>query len=211
MKCCGEAIREATKIVTNGGLVVYPTDTVYGLGCDPFNVEAVKRVFLLKRRADKPLPILVSNLDLVDRLVNLGCVGRALASRFWPGALTIVAPLKEGVAVPDVLTCGSNTLGVRVPKHNCALSLLDSVRGVFVGTSANKSGDAPPLTLEDVFKSLGGGADLYLDAGRATLGKESTVVDVCGEGLKFIREGAIGREAVLEALREFQSINCIRE
>ncbi|MEM3733516.1 MAG: L-threonylcarbamoyladenylate synthase [Nitrososphaerales archaeon] len=206
VKCFREAIEEAAKIISDGGVVVYPTDTVYGLGCDPFNVKAVERVFLLKKRSDKPMPILVSGLEVAEKLVNLGGVGRMLASKFWPGALTIVSPLKKDVSLPEALTCGSKTLGVRVPRHSCALNLLNSVKGAMVGTSANRSGDAAPLTIEDAIKSLGFGADLYLDAGKATLGKESTVVEVCGEEVKFLREGAIRREAVLEALREFRRL-----
>ncbi|MFN3622040.1 MAG: L-threonylcarbamoyladenylate synthase, partial [Nitrososphaerales archaeon] len=171
-----------------------------------FNVEAVKRVFVLKKRSDRPLPILVSGLDVAEKLVNLGSVGRMLASKFWPGALTIVAPLKKDVALPDALTCGSKTLGVRVPMHSCALNLLNSVKGAMVGTSANRSGDTAPLTIEDAIKSLGSGADLYLDAGKATLGKESTVVDICGQELKFLREGAIRRETILEVLREMRRL-----
>lgn len=201
VKCAREAIEEAANIISVGGLVVYPTDTVYGLGCDPFNAEAVEKVFKLKKRPNRPLPILVSDLDLAEQLVELGRVGKELAYRFWPGALTIVAPLKKNLPLPDVLTCGFKTLGVRLPNHACILSLLKRVGGFLVGTSANRSGDAPPLTLEDAVRSLGGGADIYLDGGRATLGRESTVVDICGEGVRVVREGALGREVVFEALR----------
>lgn len=204
VKCLKEAIEEAANVITKGGLVVYPTDTVYGLGCDPFNAEAVKKVFLLKKRSDRPLPVLVSRLDLAEKLVDLGEVGRALASRFWPGALTIVAQLKKDVAIPEALTCGLKTLGVRIPNHTCALSLLERVGGFLVGTSANRSGDPSPLTLEEVIKSLGGGADLYIDGGKATLGKESTVVEVFGETIKVVREGAIGREIVLKVLKGYR-------
>ncbi|MEJ5293489.1 MAG: Sua5/YciO/YrdC/YwlC family protein, partial [Candidatus Methanosuratincola sp.] len=104
----GEAIRK-------GSIVVYPTDTVYGIGCDPRNADAVRRVFAAKRRETKPMPVLVDSLQSAEGLVELGEAGRILAKRFWPGALTIVAPLREGL--PGELTGGGQKLGVRVPNH----------------------------------------------------------------------------------------------
>ena len=199
---CGseEAIREAVRVVSQGGLVVYPTDTVYGLGCDPFNEEAVERVFKIKGRSGRPLPILVSSIERATQLVELGSVGATLAFNLWPGALTIVAPIKRGVILPENLTCGFKTLGVRVPNHSCALKLIEGVGGFLVGTSANRSGEKPSLTVDEAVKSLQHNVDLYLDGGRVVLGKESTVLDISGGKPNVVREGAISRERVFSVL-----------
>ncbi len=201
LACVGEAPAEAFSVVRAGGLIVYPTDTVYGLGCEPFHPQSVNRLVELKGRSGKPLPVLVSDIGCAERLVDLGSVGRALSSRFWPGALTIVAPIKSGVSLPSTLTCESGSLGVRVPNHRCALSLIKGVGGFLVGTSANRSGDRAPLTLEEAVRSLGYGADLYLDGGLTTLGKESTVLDVSSSEPIVVREGALRSEVIFRFLR----------
>jgi L-threonylcarbamoyladenylate synthase len=202
MRCSSEeAIEEAVRAIYRGGLVVYPTDTVYGLGCDPFNEEAVERVFRVKGRLSRPLPILVSSMERAERLVDLGSVGATLASNFWPGALTIVAPIKRGVPIPKNLTCGFTTLGIRVPNHSCALRLIEGAGGYLVGTSANRSGEKPSLTVDEAVKSLQQSVDLYLDGGSTALGKESTVLDISGEKPKVVREGAISKGTVFGVLR----------
>ena len=196
-----ESIKEAIRVISKGGIVVYPTDTVYGLGCDPFNEEAVERIFKVKGRSDKPLPILVSNVERAKQIVELGNVGVTLVSNFWPGALTIIAPIKRGVNLPENLTRGFKTVGVRVPNHDCALKLIEGVGGFLVGTSANKSGEKPSLTVDEAFKSLQHSVDLYLDGGKVRLGKESTILDISGEKPVVVREGAISRETVFAVIR----------
>jgi len=195
-----KAISEAVGLISKGGLVVYPTDTVYGLGCDPFNAEAVEKIFRVKGRSGKPLPILVSSIKKAEQLVNLGKVGLTLASNFWPGALTIVAPIRRGVSLPEALTSGSEKLGVRFPNHECALRLIEGAGGFLVGTSANRSGEKPPLTVDEAVRSLKYGVDIFLDGGKVTLGKESTVLDVCGEKPVVIREGAISKGKIFGVL-----------
>jgi L-threonylcarbamoyladenylate synthase len=204
MKCFdAKAISEAVALISRGGLVVYPTDTVYGLGCDPFNDGAVEKIFRVKGRSGKPLPILVSDIEKAEQLVDLGKVGLMLASEFWPGALTIVAPIRRGVALPKALTSDSKRLGIRVPNHECALRLIEGAGGFLVGTSANQSGEKPPLTVDEAIRSLRYGVDIFLNGGRVTLGKESTVLDVCGLKPVVIREGAISKEKIFGALRSY--------
>jgi len=202
MQCASEeAIKEAVRVVSQGGLVVYPTDTVYGLGCNPFNEDAVDRIFKVKGRPSRPLPILVSSIEKAGQLVELGNVGAALASKFWPGALTIVAPIKVNISLPENLMCGFKTLGVRVPNHNCALKLIEGAGGFLVGTSANRSGEKPSLTVEEAVNSLQHSVDFYLDGGRVVLGKESTVLDISREEPVVVREGAISKETIFSVLR----------
>lgn len=202
LRCDSEgAITEAVRVVSQGGLVVYPTDTVYGLGCDPFDEKAVERIFRVKGRPNRPLPILVSSLERARQLVELGDLGTALASNFWPGALTIVAPIKRGVHLPENLTCGFKTLGVRVPNHHCALRLIEGVGGFLVGTSANRSGEKPSLTVDEALQSLQQSVDIYLDGGRVVLGRESTVLDISVGKPVVVREGAISKEAISTVLK----------
>ena len=141
-----EAIERAIEVIEAGGLVVYPTDTVYGLGCDPFNVRAVERVFEVKGRAGKPLPVLASGLEEAMRIAEFGPPALRLARALWPGPLTLILPKKP--ALPDVVTCGLPSVGVRVPGHSFALELIRACGGFLIGTSANKSGrPAPRLSL----------------------------------------------------------------
>ncbi|MDG7029041.1 MAG: threonylcarbamoyl-AMP synthase [Nitrososphaerota archaeon] len=186
----GRAISRAAETVMRGGLVVYPTDTVYGLGCDPFNEEAVRRLFSAKGRGAKAVPVLCSSREKAADLVDLGPRGGELARRYWPGALTIVAPLK--MRVPDMLSQGPH-LGVRVPDHALCLELVASCGGWLAGTSANVSGAPSARSAGDALRQLGGTVDLILDGGPSP-GAGSTVVRVVGGTLTILRTGQIGVE-----------------
>jgi len=147
LKATSENIRVASEIVRDGGLVVYPTDTVYGLGCDPLNVKAVQRVFRVKGDRKKPLPILASSVADLEKIAGLSDRARKIAAKFWPGPLTIIVPKKS--ALPSVVTCGLGSVGVRVPKHDVAVQLIRLSGGLLVGTSANKMGEKPPRTASE--------------------------------------------------------------
>ncbi|MGB9659615.1 MAG: L-threonylcarbamoyladenylate synthase [Nitrososphaerales archaeon] len=196
VECNEEGLIKASEMVKKGKIVVYPTDTVYGLGCDPYNSTAIERLFELKSRECKPLPVLCSSIDIVKELVKLDERGLKLASKFWPGPLTIVA--KKNKTLPKILTCGSDKLGVRIPNHEGAKKLIELCGGSLVGTSANKSGLNSPRTPDEVLKLLGRGFDIMIDGGPTPLGKESTVIDVTGKRLKVIREGAIKASDLLK-------------
>lgn len=176
---------------------MFPTDTVYGIGCDPYNQSAVDRIFKIKRRKEnKPLPVLVGGVAEACKLVDLGKKARLLADQYWPGPVTIVAPLFDRSIAPKI-TAGTDRLGVRVPAEKCVLSLLQRCR-YLVGTSANRAGEVSPKSASDVLESGLQGFDFLLDGGPVGGGKESTIVDATN--LSIIREGAISSERILEIL-----------
>jgi len=183
------SIAKAAAIVRGGGLIVYPTDTVYGLGCDPFDARAVHRLFEAKGRASKPVPVLCSTEARADALVELSPRARKLAKENWPGALTIVAPLKK--ALPVELTQGASTLGVRVPAHEGCRRLISQCGGWLTGTSANLSGRPSARTATEASQQIGESVDLILDGGHL---KEmaSTVVKVVDNTVTILRTGPVG-------------------
>lgn len=190
----------AQRIVKEGGLVVYPTDTVYGLGCNPFNVTAVKRVFGVKGERRKPLPILASSIDSVEKIAFLLQEAKKIAKWFWPGPLTLVVPKKP--TLPDLVTCKLNSVGVRVPKHDVALKLISLSNGLLVGTSANKTGEKPPRTADEAAQQLGEEVDVILDGGPTTLGVSSTVVDLTSKKPRILREGPMSLKEISEVLSQ---------
>ncbi len=198
LKTTSQNIRVASQIVSNGGLVVYPTDTVYGLGCDPFNVKAVKRVFRVKGDRKKPLPILACSVADLEKIARLSDVARKIAAKFWPGPLTVIVPKKP--ALPDIVTNDLDSVGVRVPKHDMAIQLIRLSEGLLVGTSANKTGQKPACTASEALEQLGEEVDVVLDGGKALLEKPSTVADLTTEEPKILREGPVALKDILEAL-----------
>jgi L-threonylcarbamoyladenylate synthase len=192
-------VTAAAEVVRAGGLVVYPTDTVYGLGCDPFNVATVRRLIRIKGTRDKPLPILSSSLDDVERVAELSEQARRIASRFWPGPLTLVLPKKS---LPTEVTFSLPTVGIRIPDHRLALSLIRWSGGVLVGTSANKAGVSPPTTAAEAYECLGNEVDIVLDGGQAKIGASSTVLDLTAKTPKVLRRGPASPKEVLGFLKE---------
>ena len=183
------SMRRAAELVRGGRVIAYPTDTVYGLGCDPFSEPALKRLFEAKGRGAKAVPVLCSSAAKAEEVVGFSERARSLATANWPGALTIVAPLKR--AVPHMLTQGSGALGVRVPAHPPCLKLGELCGGWLTGTSANVSGRPSANTAEDAGSQLGSAVDLVLDGG-VRGGRESTVERVVGEEVTILRTGPVG-------------------
>jgi len=175
--------------VAGGGLIVYPTDTVYGLGCDPRNPAAVERLFLAKGRGAKAVPVLCAGMAQAEEYVRLSPRALELARRYWPGALTIVAPLAK--PVPERLHQGTEKLGVRVPGSTGCVRLIKKCGGALVGTSANISGMPASRTAEEAMRHLGPSVDLIIDGGRLG-GIESTVVEVTDDDIIILRKGSIG-------------------
>jgi L-threonylcarbamoyladenylate synthase len=188
-----QPVAEAVAIFKSGGVVAFPTDTVYSLGCDYRNREAVFRIYEVKGRPSrKALPILLGGIGQIDGVaLDFPDVAWKLAAKFWPGALTLV--LKKRPSVPDFITAGSDTVAVRVPAHPVALALVKGLGAPIVGTSANLSGQPSALNAEEVRASLGNRVDMVVDGGRVPGGKESTIIDVSGEKPVILREGAISR------------------
>ena len=193
-------IYKCASVVSSGGIVVYPTDTIYGIGCDPYNDVSVQRIFKIKaRNRRKPLPILAGRLEDVEKIVLLGKIGKLLARKFWPGALTIVSPLKDN-NISTHLTAGKRSIGVRIPNNNCILQLLKHCK-YLAGTSANTSGQKPPLSALEVMSSSLHHFDALLDGGTVNKGMESTIIDIVDPvAPKIIREGAIKSEQLRKVL-----------
>lgn len=184
------AITEAARIVKKGGLVAIPTDTVYGLGCDPASDAAVGALFEAKNRQSKAVPLLCADTATAEGLVEFNETALRLAGLHWPGALTVVAPLKAGSKLSRLLDQGSGFLGVRVPDSPVCISLARKVGGAITGTSANLSGQPSCRTASQVVDSLDGRVQLVIDGGRLK-GKESTVVKVSGKTVEVLREGSV--------------------
>jgi L-threonylcarbamoyladenylate synthase len=195
-----EQIKKAVDILKQGGVVAYPTDTVYGLGADIYNSNAVERVFEIKKRSkDLPLPVLIASKDQLRSLTaNIPSIANELIKRFWPGALTIV--FLKSVSVPDNVTAGSDKIAVRMPDHPIPLSIIKSLGKPITGTSANISGQPNPLTHVEVKAQLDENVDYIIEGGQCS-GVESTIVDVTTEQLVIIRRGAISEYQLKEYFR----------
>ena len=193
-----ENIREAARLVLEGGLIAYPTDTVYALGCDPFDLDAVDRLVKAKERIKGSLPILVSSLGEAERIGEINEKSAALARKFWPGPLTLIVQTRSNL--PGKVTDNSQSVGLRIPNHEATRRLILESGGAIVGTSANISGQRSLSTAEEVLRELGGRIDLVLDGGPTLLGRESTVVRIVGDEITVLREAAISRDDILKAL-----------
>lgn len=174
-----------------------PTDTLYGLSVDPFNVEAVHRVFAAKGRpADRATPLIAADMDQVSSQVGrLTSLGQALAGAFWPGPLTLIVPARPTLAA---VADKASSVAVRVPAHPVARALCRAAGIPLTATSANRSGRAPVADATQLDAELTAGVDLLLDAGRAPGGPPSTIVDTTGDRLRLVRLGAVPWERVLD-------------
>jgi L-threonylcarbamoyladenylate synthase len=186
----------AISILKGGGLVAFPTDTVYGLGALASNVEAIKRIYEVKQRPlSKAMPLLLSDYTEAEGVVvHISDIARLLMQKFWPGALTLV--FKKAAWLPAIVTAGGDTVALRVPNHQVAIALIKGVGMPLVGTSANKSGLNSPITAGEVKTQLGDKIDLIIDGGTSSLSIESTIVDVTFEPPRILREGAIPRTEI---------------
>ncbi len=183
-------LRKAVDIIKKGGLVIFPTDTVYGLGCNPFNEKALGRLFQVKKRvSNKPVPILVSSLKKAEEIAEFSSFAKKIASQYWPGALTLVLPAKP--KVPPSLLGRGDSVGIRIPNHQLTLLLIRGVGGYLIGTSANLSGRKPACTSEEAGEQLGEKVDMILDGGRCPIGNSSTVVDVISSPPRILRQGTL--------------------
>ena len=193
-----EDVREAAKLVLAGRLIAYPTDTVYGLGCNPFDSDAVERLVKAKERVRGSLPILVSSRADAEKLGEIDETARVLTDKFWPGPLTLVVSIRRNL--PSKVTGDSQLVGLRIPNHKIARELIQECGGAIIGTSANISGHPSLRTGDEVFRELEGRIDLVIDGGPAPLGRESTVVRISGDQVTIIREAAISQHDILKAL-----------
>jgi len=197
-----DVISTAVDIIERGGVVVFPTRSLYGLAVDAFNAKAVERVFKIKKRpSSKPLLILIKNRDELSRLVRkLPPAAECLMTHFWPGKLTIILEAIE--SLPKNLTSGSGKIGVRLPESPVALSLVTALNNPITGTSANISGKPGCSRASDLNASVLRKVDCVLDAGKLHKGIGSTVVDVSENKVELLREGSVPAEAVYTVLEE---------
>lgn len=185
-----DAIEAAAELLRNGGLVVFPTETVYGLGANLLNEKAVSRVYKIKRRPkDKPLTIHIADLKILNEMVSdIPRIARVFIKKFWPGPLTIVFDSRD-----------KRKLGFRMPSNTVARALIERSGVPVVAPSANLSGEKAPRDVSEVLKSLDNRMDMILDAGPAKVGIESTVIDVTEFPYRILREGAIPKSSLKDA------------
>jgi L-threonylcarbamoyladenylate synthase len=195
------AAGEAAHVLRAGGLVAFPTETVYGLGADATNGEAVARLYAAKERPSfNPLIAHVHDLEAAHRLGVLNADAEKLAAAFWPGPLTLVLPKAAGCAVSDLATAGLDTVAVRVPAHPIARAILKSFGKPVVAPSANRSGRVSPTTAAHVLADLRGRIDLIVNGGATSVGVESTIVACLDGAPALLRPGGIARADIERAL-----------
>jgi len=181
-----------------GELVVYPTDTLYGVGADPFNENSVKKVYIAKNRPfDMPLSLAVSNEKMMESIAVLNDNARKLIRKFLPGPLTIMLTKKPNL--PDILTSGSNQIGVRIPDHPFALRLIDKF-GPITSTSANLHSHQDPTEASVALKDLKGHVGILVDCGKTRFAEPSTIIDVSEGLVEIIRKGVVSQEQIENAL-----------
>ena len=187
----------AIESIKNGGVVIFPTDTVYGIGCDPYNEDAVERIYQLKNRdSRKPLPILAYSKQVLENIVEFDETASRIAEKFWPGGLTMVLPLKDDKL--KKLSRGTNTLAVRVPNNKCVLAFLKKCELV-VGTSANISGKEPFTDPQNIENELID-CDIFLNDGIIPSSGASTVIKIENGELKILRNGDISENDLVGEL-----------
>lgn len=195
-----DLIVDAARVIEKGKVVMFPTSFIYGLGADAFNVDAIDKVFRIKKRPyNKPLSVLVKNRKSLYRLVqDIPSYASIIMDRFWPGKITIVFKAKDDL--PENLTAGTNTIGVRIPEHPAASALVDVLNNPITGTSANFSGKSGCSQISDLDPLIADELDLILDAGPLKGGVGSTVIDVTGDAPAILREGSVPAKDIFAVL-----------
>jgi L-threonylcarbamoyladenylate synthase len=195
-----QEIEQACAILRRGGLVAFPTETVYGLGADASNAAAVRKIFAAKGRpADHPVIVHLAEASMLKRwAAEVPRAAWLLAQKFWPGPLTMV--LRRADSVSDLVTGGQDTIGLRVPAHAVARRLLNAFAGGIAAPSANRFGRLSPTSAEHVREELGGAVDCVLDGGPCAIGIESTIVDLSRDSPAVLRPGHISAEQIANAL-----------
>jgi L-threonylcarbamoyladenylate synthase len=197
VKCNKEGIEKASKIIKSGGIVVFPTDTVYGIGCNPYNKEAIQKIYKIKsRESSKSFPILAFSKDVAAKIVEFDKNAEKIAEKIWPGPLTLILKLTDEKLKASLNI--DNKIAIRVPKHQCTLELLEKCN-FLVGTSANISGTGPFRNPEECYQNIQD-FDLFLDGGTITGGGESTIIEFEEGKLKIHREGVLTRKEIMKIL-----------
>jgi len=196
-----EVLEEAAAHLRGGRLVAFPTETVYGVGADASNAEAVARIFAAKGRPRfNPLIAHVESVEAAERVGVFGPDARVLAAAFWPGPLTLVVPRREGARIVDLATAGLPTVGIRVPGYRLARTLVEAVGRPIVAPSANRSGHVTATTARHVAEDLGTRVALVIDGGPTPVGLESTILGLAEDEVLLLRPGGVPREAIERVL-----------
>ena len=190
-----EVIERVAEVLRIGGVIVYPTETLYGLGANALDVQAAYKVFEIKGRdITKPISLAFMDLKHAKKFVYLTPIAEKLAERFLPGPLTII--LNSRIVFDEIF--GGDKISIRIPDHPAAKALLNQTKFPITATSANLTGGKDPAEIKDVLEQLGDRVDLILDAGKCKYGKPSTVVDATTDEIKIIREGVIPKEEIMK-------------
>ena len=194
VNCDKEGIEKASQIINQGGIVIFPTDTVYGIGCNPYNKESVRKIYDIKSRdISKPFPVLVYSKEIAEKIALFDEFTKKIVERHWPGPLTIILKLidenlKKSLNVTD-------KIAVRIPNHKCTLELLKECN-FLVGTSANISGHTSFTNPDECFNNIQK-YDVFVDGGIITSKSESTIIEIENEEIKIIREGSLSYDEIL--------------
>ncbi|MEK6956699.1 MAG: L-threonylcarbamoyladenylate synthase [Thermoproteota archaeon] len=195
VSCDKKGVEIAVTSIHNGGVIVFPTDTVYGLGCDPYNHEAVKKIYKIKKReSSKLFPILAYSKKELSDIVVFDEKSNKIAEKFWPGQVTLVLKIKDKKIKKSMNA--QSKIAVRVPNNSCALALLKECK-LLVGTSANISGMRSFTNADDCLENISG-YDIFVDGGTITSSGESTIVEVDDDKLAIHREGAVSKMEIMK-------------
>ena len=185
-----EELENTIEIIKKGGIVIFPTDTVYGIACDAFNEEAIKKLFKLKERNDnKPICVLTSSIEKINKVAYLKDKEKELINKYMPGAVTIICDKKENVS--DILTSNLATIGVRIPNDKIALKILENVENPLATTSANISGKKAGIEINDFYNEFKNKVDIIINGGETNLKLSSTIIRLKNENIEILREGTI--------------------
>ena len=194
LDCDDDGIKKTSQIIENGGIVVFPTDTVYGIGCNPYNENSVKKIYEIKSRTElKSLPVLAYSLDVVKEIALIDEFTEKIIEKYWPGPLTLILELTDQ-KLKKSLNLG-NKIAVRIPDSKCTLKLLEKCK-LLVGTSANISGNSSYTNPDECIKNIKN-YDMFLNGGIITSKGESTIIEIENEEIKIIREGALKIEDIV--------------
>ena len=195
VSCTDSDIKVAIKKIKDGGIIVFPTDTVYGIGCDPYNKKTISRLYeIKKRKKTKPFPVLGVSKTELEKIAEFNTLEEKIAEKFWPGQVTLVLKVKDEKIRQSL--CLDKKIAVRVPNNQCVLSLLKECK-LLVGTSANISGTAPFTDPNECSKNLIR-YDLLINGGIIPGQSESTIVEIVGDDIKILREGNVPEKEIRE-------------
>ena len=194
VNCNDEGIRKSVEIIENGGVIIFPTDTVYGIGCNPYDANAVKKIYEIKSREKiKSLPVLASSIEIVKQISIIDEFTEKIIKKYWPGPLTLILKLKDK-NLKESLNL-EDKIAVRIPNSVCTLKLLNKCN-LLVGTSANVSGDSSFIDPQECMKNVKN-YDIFVDGGTITSKGESTIIEIENEKIHVIREGALKKEDIV--------------